>query len=177
MLRRRCLSTLRPAVTVLALLLGGAGTVRAQRPFISGLAGAAFDLDQATPGAGGGFSLLSQVGLRLRGVVFGAEFGRHLRGGDRKARQYGAFVRVPATVSRWIEPYLTIGLGLYRYAPGSGTRARAIGGSLGPGIAFTLGQARARLLLEGRFHTALDKIGTIASQDFFGIGAGLELGF
>jgi hypothetical protein len=80
-------------------------------------------------------------------------------------------------VSRWIEPYLTIGLGLYRYTPGSGARARAVGGSLGPGIAFALGQARVRLLLEGRFHTALDKIGTIASQDFFGIAAGLELGF
>jgi hypothetical protein len=75
---------------------------------------------------------------------------------------------------RRVEPYLLLGLGVYRYSPATGSRSHAVGGSVGPGLAFTIARSRARVLFESRFHSALDRIGTIAGEEFVTVAAGLE---
>ena len=171
-----------PSITklgTLALLLGllPAG-VCAQVPlFVTGSAGAAIDIDQTDPVTGGGFAFLAGIGLRYPRFSFGAEFAQHSLGHDRKAKQYGVFGRLPAVTAGAVRPYLVIGVADYRYSPTSGRRTHALGGSLGPGVAFRVLSQRVGIVIETRFHSSFDQIGTISSQDFVGITVGLDLGF
>jgi hypothetical protein len=163
------------AATALALLTLPAAPLEAQVPaFVTGSAGASFDVDERDPVSGGGFAFLTEVGLRFRRVAVGAEFGRHTLGGDRKARQYGAFARLAANVGRRFEPYLVVGLADYRYSPPAGAGARAFGGSLGLGVGLVLIDPNVRLVLEGRYHSSLEGVGTISSQEFMVVSLGLE---
>jgi opacity protein-like surface antigen len=142
--------------------------------FVTASAGASFDVDERDPAHGGGFAFLTGVGLHFRRVAFGAEFGHHALGGDRKAKQYGAFLRLAATSGRRINPYVIVGVAGYRYSPATGTRTQTVGGSLGPGLGFSLIVPNVRIVLEGRYHTSLDRIGTISSQEFMAVALGLE---
>jgi len=171
------LPTLRSWFFTLALLplALSAPPIAAQLPvFLVGSAGASFDVDERDPVSGGGFAFLTGVGLRFHRVALGGEFGQHALGGDRKAKQYGAFLRLAATEARRVEPYLLLGVADYQYGPATGTRTRALGASVGPGVTFALLDPRIRVLLEGRFHTSLDRIGTISSQEFMSVALGLE---
>ncbi len=140
---------------------------------VTGAAGATFDIDDRDPESGGGFSVLTGIGLRLSRLTIGAEFGRHSVGNDRKARQYGAFVRLPARTSGRVRPYFVLGLADYRYSPAFGGKTHAIGGSVGPGVLLSVASSHVHLLLEARFHTSFDRIGTISSQEYLGITAGV----
>jgi hypothetical protein len=164
------------ALTLLAALV--AGGVRAQVPvFVTTSAGAAIDIDETDPVTGGGFAFLGGAGLHFPRVAFGAEFGQHSLGHDRKAKQYGLFVRLPAVTTGRVRPYLVVGVADYRYSPATGRRTRALGGSLGPGVAFRVATPRAAINIETRFHSSFDQIGTISSQDFVGVTMGLDLAF
>lgn len=172
------LQTLRRWFLTLALvpLAVEASPLAAQLPvFVIGSAGASFDVDERDPVGGGGFAFVTGAGLRFRRIAFGAEFGQHTLGGDRKARQYGAFLRLAATSGRRIDPYFVLGVADYRYSPATGTRTRAMGGSLGPGVGLALIDPNVRVVLEGRYHTSLDRIGTISSQEFVAVSLGIEL--
>ncbi|MBK7714781.1 MAG: hypothetical protein IPI38_05095 [Gemmatimonadetes bacterium] len=162
--------------SLLALLLAVPAGASAQVPLVaSGMAGVSFDLDDRDPVSGGGFSFLTQVGVALSRIEFGAEVGQHQLGSDRKASQYGAFLRFTAPALRRAVPYLVAGLAQYRYSPaGSGT-SHALGGSLGPGVRLRLDEAHLSLLLEARFHTSFERMRVISSQDFIAVSAGLRL--
>jgi hypothetical protein len=164
-------------IALAGFLALGPRALHAQVPvFVTGSAGGAVDIDQTDPVTGGGFAFLSGVGLRFARVMFGAEFGQHSLGHDRKAKQYGGFLRLPAVTRGRVRPYLVAGVADYRYSPATGRRSQALGGSIGPGIAFSLLSPHAFVNLETRFHTAFDQIGAISSQDFVAITLGLDLG-
>jgi hypothetical protein len=135
--------------------------------------GASYDIGDNGPASGGGFSYLTSIGLRLSRVTLGAEFGQHGIGDDRKAKQYGAFLRLPAVTAGRARPYLVVGIADYRFSPVSAGRTHSIGGSVGPGILVGLASYRVHLVFEARFHTSFDQIGTISSQEFLGVSAGL----
>jgi hypothetical protein len=143
----------------------------------TGAAGASFDIDDRDPETGGGFSFLTGFGLRLSRVSFGAEFGQHAVGQDRKAKQYGVFVRLPATTGGRAEPYFVLGVADYRYSPAAGGKTHSLGGSVGPGVFVNVARSPVRVLFEARFHTSFDRISTISSQDYVAISAGLGLSF
>lgn len=165
---------LRSLVVLAALVSLAPLRAPAQVPLeITGTAGATFDVDDRDPESGGGFSFLTGIGLRLPRLTLGAEFGQHTVGNDRKAKQYGAFVRVPATTEGRVRPYFVLGIADYRYSPAFGGRTHAIGGSVGPGLRLSVVPSRIHLLLEARFHTSFDGIGTISSQEYLGVSAGL----
>ncbi len=164
----------------LALLVGLAfaapETAVAQLPLVaSGMAGVSFDINDDDPVSGAGFSFLAEVGLAYSRIEFGAEAGQHNLGRDRKARQYGAFVRFTAPALRRVVPYLVAGLAQYRFSPAGSGSSHALGGSLGPGVRFGLDQAHLALLLEARFHTSFERARVISSQDFVSVSAGLRL--
>lgn len=144
---------------------------------VTGAAGASFDIDDRDPETGGGFSFLTGIGLRLSRVSFGAEFGQHAVGQDRKAKQYGVFVRLPATTGGRAEPYFVLGVADYRYSPATGGKTHSLGGSVGPGVFVNVAKSPVRVLFEARFHTSFDRISTISSQDYVAISAGLGLRF
>jgi hypothetical protein len=144
--------------------------------FVTGSVGASYDVDDRDPRAGGGFAYLTGVGLWFPRVAFGAEFGQHALGGDRKTKQYGAFVRFPATSGGRVRPFFVAGLADYRYTPASGGKSHALGANVGPGVTVALASERASLLLEARFHASFDRIAAISSQEFLSIMLGLQLG-
>jgi hypothetical protein len=144
---------------------------------VTGAAGASFDIDDRDPETGGGFSFFTSAGLRLARVSFGVEFGRYAVGHERKARQLGAFVRVPALSEGRVEPYFVLGLADYRYTAPAGGTNHSLGGSVGPGVLLHVASSPAHVLLEARFHTSFDRISTIASQDYVAISAGLGVRF
>lgn len=144
---------------------------------VTGAAGASFDIDDRDPETGGGFSFLTGVGLRVSRISFGAEFGQHAVGQDRKAKQYGAFVRLPATSGGRVEPYFILGVADYRYSPSAGGKTRSLGGSVGPGVFLNVASSPVHVLFEARFHTSFDRISTISSQDYVAVSAGLGLTF
>ncbi|HMV33447.1 MAG TPA: hypothetical protein PKA50_15115 [Gemmatimonadales bacterium] len=164
----------------LGLILGLALTLpvgaAAQLPLVaSGMAGVSFDIDDRDPVSGGGFSFLTEAGLAYARIEFGAEVGQHNLGNDRKAKQYGAFVRFTAPASRRAVPYLVAGLAQYRYSPAGSGSTHALGGSLGPGVRLGLDEGHLALLLEARFHTSFERARVISSQDFIAVAAGLRL--
>ena len=166
------------SLVVLALLLAAfAGGLGAQVPLVvHGLGGIAVDIDDQDAASGAGFSLLTGVGIRLRTLEFGGEFGHQSLGDDRKAKQYGGWLRVFAPGRGGLRAYLVAGIANYRYSPATGSRSQAMGGSIGPGLLLRLGDPRAALLLEARFHSGFDRLGVIASQEFLTVSAGLRLG-
>jgi hypothetical protein len=162
------------AVASLLILLPRPGA--AQLPlFVSGAVGGSYDIDDRDPETGGGFGFLTGVGLRFKQVAFGAEFGQHALGGDRKARQYGAFVRLPASSGGPVRPYLVAGVADYRYSPSTGSKRHALGGSVGPGATFALGSWHASAILEARFHSSFDQLAAVSSQEFLSVMVGLQL--
>lgn len=159
------------------LLVVQPGRAAAQIPlFVTGAVGGSFDIDDRDPLSGGGFAYLTGIGLRFPRVAFGAEFGQHALGGDRKARQYGGFTRFPATSGGRVRPFFVAGLADYRYSPAAGRRSHALGGSVGPGLAIALLSDRASVQLEARFRASFDRIAAISSQEFLSIMMGLEVG-
>jgi hypothetical protein len=144
---------------------------------LTGVAGASFDIDDRDPETGGGFSFLTGIGLRLSRISFGAEFGQHAVGQDRKAKQYGVFLRLPATTGGRVEPYFVLGVADYRYSPAAGGKSHSPGGSVGPGVLLNVASSPVRVLFEVRFHTSFDRISTISSQDYVAVGAGLGFSF
>ncbi len=160
----------------LGLVLGLPAGAAAQLPLVAtGMAGVSFDIDDRDPVSGGGFSFLSEVGLAYPRIEFGAEVGQHRLGNDRKAGQYGAFIRFTAPASRRAVPYLVAGLAQYRYTPAGSGSTHALGGSLGPGVRLGLDQGHLALVLEARFHTSFERARVISSQDFIAVSAGLRL--
>lgn len=169
---------LRSSVVLLSLLFLAPPQAGAQVPLeVTGAAGASFDLDDRNPESGGGFSFLTGIGVRLSRLTVGAEFGQHTTGNDRKAKQYGVFVRLPAVTEGRVRPYFVLGIADYRYSPAFGGRTHAVGGSVGPGLQLAVASTHVHLLLEARFHTSFDRIGTISSQEYLGVGAGLGFSF
>jgi hypothetical protein len=167
----------RPGFAALVLLLA-ARPVQGQVPlFVAGMAGAAFDAGQASPSSGGGFAYLAQLGVRLGHLLPGAEFARYQMGGGRSARFLGVFARLPATTTGPARPYFVVGLGDYRYSPHSSGKARAFGGNAGLGVSFPVAGNRAGLMLEARFHSAFDGVGSISAREFASVEAGVHLGF
>lgn len=168
----------RLAVALALLILILARPVAGQSAVVlTGVAGASFDIDDRDPETGGGFSFLTGIGLRLSRVSFGAEFGQHAVGQDRKAKQYGVFVRLPATTGGRVEPYFVLGVADYRYSPAAGGKTHSLGGSVGPGVLLNVASSPVRILFEVRFHTSFDRISTISSQDYVAVGAGLGFSF
>jgi len=156
----------RAFLLLLAVLTLPAG-LNAQSPFFAtGLAGAGFSLNDIGPGTGGGFGYQGAVGVALRRVSIGGEMTQQALGYDRKARILGGFVRFSAPVSGPIQPYLTLGVGAYRFAPVSGTATTILGGSVGPGALFRLGMPRVRLVLEARIHTDLHGVARVSTHEF-----------
>lgn len=167
---------IRPFLLCLLPLLARPG--QAQIPiFIAGTAGAAFGAGATTPTSGGGFSYQAELGLRLRGVVPGAEFAEHRTGGGRTARFLGVFVRLPGTTTGPARPFLVVGFGDYRYALNASGKARALGGNAGLGVLFPVGGDRAGLMLEARYHSAFDGVGSISAREFASVAAGVQVGF
>jgi hypothetical protein len=167
---------LRPALAVVFFAVL-APRLEAQVPlFVTGSGGASFDVDDRDPQTGGGLGFLAGIGVRLPRIAFGAEFGQHSLGQDRKAKQYGAFLRAPALSGGRVRPYLVAGVADYRYSPAVGNRTSALGGSIGPGLMFSLLSNQASVVLEARYHASFDRIGTISSQEFVSITLGLDLG-
>ncbi|MEO8139150.1 MAG: hypothetical protein ABI742_05865 [Gemmatimonadota bacterium] len=167
---------LRVGALILPFLVARQAT--AQLPiFAAGFAGAGFDVGTTSPNSGGGFSYQAEIGLRFRRLTIGGEFGQHDIGGDRKARLIGAFVRLGATTTGQVRPYLVLGFGDYRYSPSAAGKTRALGGNAGLGVLFPIGGNRAGVLLEARYHSAFDGVGSISSREFASVVAGLQLGF
>lgn len=167
----------RYALASLVMLLA-VRPVQAQVPlFIAGMAGAAFDAGETSPSTGGGFSYQAEVGVRFGHLMPGLEFARHRMGGGRSARFLGVFARLPATLTGPARPYLVVGFGDYRYSPHSSGKARALGGNAGLGVLFPLAGNRAGVMLEARFHSAFDGVGSISAREFASVEAGLHLGF
>jgi hypothetical protein len=165
-----------PLTLVPVLLILLARVAAAQVPvFLVGSAGGAFDVGERDPMGGGGLAFQTGLGLRFNRVALGGEFGQHALGAARKARQYGAFLRLAATAGRRVEPYLVLGVAVYRFSFGTGSGPRSLGAGVGPGVTFVLLDPAMRVLLEGRFHSSLDRLGTIASQEFVSVVLGLEL--
>jgi hypothetical protein len=170
------LRTIWPLVLAVCACLGSTA-LKAQVPvFITGSAGASLDVDSSDPVTGGGFCYLAGIGLRLTRVHFGGEIASHGLGHSRTARQLGAFARLPAMTRGPVRPYLVVGVADYRYDANSVPHRGALGGSIGAGAEFAVLSRHAGLVLEARFHTAFDKIGTISTQDFLSIGLGLDFG-
>ncbi len=162
----------------LILLMLVVRPAQAQLPlFIAGAAGAAFDVGATNPTSGGGFSYQADLGVRLGRVVPGAEFAEHRTGGGRMARFIGVFVRLPATTTGPARPYLVVGFGDYRYSPNASGKARALGGNAGLGAFFPVGGHLAGLMLEARYHSAFDGVGSISAREFASVEAGLQIGF
>lgn len=171
----RAAASLRSLTLVLGIAIGG--PLRAQVPLvIHGQAGIAVDVDDQDGASGAGFSGLTGIGVRIRTLEFGGEVGQHSLGRDRKAKQYGAWLRAFASGRGRVRAYLVAGLANYRYSPSNGNRTQAIGGSIGPGALFLLGDAPVGVLLEARFHSGFDRLGVIASQEFLTLSAGLRIG-
>jgi hypothetical protein len=167
-----------PTVVPLVLSVLCARQATAQLPvFAAGFAGAAFDVGATSPVSDGGFSYQAELGLHFRRVMLGGEFAQHRIGGGRKARFIGAFVRIPAIASGHVRPFFVAGFGDYRYSPSAAGKTRALGGNAGIGILFPLGGERAGLVIEARYHSAFDGVGSISSREFASVGAGLQLGF
>jgi hypothetical protein len=151
--------------------------LRAQMALVGhGQGGVSVDIDDQDAASGAGFSFLTGLGIRLRTVEFGGEFGHHMLGRDRKAKQYGGWLRVFAPGRGGVRAFLVVGVANYRYSPATGSRTQAMGGSIGPGVLFPLGDPRAGVFLEARFHSGFDRLGVIASQEFLSLTAGLRLG-
>jgi hypothetical protein len=74
-------------------------------------------------------------------------------------------------------PYLVVGFGDYRYSPNASGKARALGGNAGLGVLFRVAGDRAGLMLEARFHSAFDGVGSISAREFASVGAGVQIGF
>jgi hypothetical protein len=162
---------------LLALSLTPGGLV-AQLPLMAaGFAGAAVNTDENSPGGGsGGFSFQTELGVRLPRVTFGAELSQHQTGGDLKSRVYGGFVRLPSFLGEGpVTIYLVAGLGNYRFDPSAGKGSSTVGGSLGPGVSFRLGEVPLAVNLEARFHSTFEKLPRINNQQFVSVLGGLEL--
>ena len=165
---------------LLGLLSLTPGGLNAQVPLIvAGYAGAAFNTDENTPNeGGGGFSYQTQIGLRLRQVSFGGEFGQHSTGGDFKTRVFGGFTRFPSFLGDGpVQIYLTLGLGAYQFSPSRARSSTTLGGSLGPGVNFGLRRTPVAFNLEARFHSTFDRLPTINNQQFISAIGGIELRF
>jgi hypothetical protein len=166
--------TLRWLVSVVVPILLAPDPLAGQVPLVlTGSMGATFDIGDNGPASGGGFSYHTGIGLRLSRLTLGAEFGQHGLGDDRKAKQYGAFLRFPAMTAGRARPYLVVGVADYRFTPVPAGRTHSLGGSVGPGVLVALASRRVHLVLEARFHTSFDQIGTLSSQEFLGVSAGL----
>jgi hypothetical protein len=166
------------AVLALAGLTALPARARAQVPlFAAAMAGGAFNTDDNSPaGSGAGLAFQADLGLRLARVQFGAEFAQHTIGNDLKTRIYGGFVRVPSMGNGPVRAYLVAGLASYRFSPSGGRSSSTIGGSLGPGVSFQLGDPRVAVLLEARFHSSFSNLPRINTQQFVSIAGGLRLG-
>jgi hypothetical protein len=150
----------------------------AQLPvFAAGFAGAAFDVGRTSPASDGGFSYQAELGFRVRRIMLGAELAQHRIGGGRQARFIGGFLRVPAASSGRVRPYFVAGFGDYRYSPSAAGKTRSLGGNAGLGVLFQLGSERASLVIEARYHSAFDGVGSISAREFASVEAGLQLGF
>ena len=162
---------------VTALFILFAGPAAAQVPvFVNGSIGGSYDIDDRDPLTGGGFAYLVGVGLRFRQLAVGAEFGQQSLGGGRKAKQYGAVARFSAGSSGPVRPYFVVGVSDYRYSPAANGNRSAVGGSVGPGVAFALASWRVSALLEARFHSSFDRIAAVSSQEFLSVMVGLQFG-
>lgn len=151
-------------------------TLRAQVQFVAhGLGSVSVDVDDQDAASGAGFGFMAGAGIRLRNLEFGGEYGQHGLGEDRKAKQYGGWIRVFATGPSRVRLFLVAGIADYRYSPASGSRSHSVGGSIGPGVLIPLGSARTSIMLEARFHSGFDRLGVIASQEFLSISAGVRL--
>jgi hypothetical protein len=160
------------------VLLAGTAplALTAQVAFVAhGLGSVSVDVDDQDAASGAGFGFMAGAGIRLRNLEFGGEYGQHGLGDDRKAKQYGGWIRVFATGPSRVRLFLVAGIADYRYSPASGSRSRSVGGSVGPGVIIPLGSARTSLLLEARFHSGFDRLGVISSQEFLSISAGVRL--
>lgn len=161
----------------LVLLLAVPARAAAQsRLFVAGLAGAGFSLSDVGPGTGGGFGGQAALGIGLRGVALGGEVADHALGHDRKVRVLGGFARFSAFGAGPIQPYLSLGIGAYRYTPGSGGGTTALGGSIGPGARFRLSVPRVSLLLEARLHSDLDGAARVGTREFLSVLGGVQVG-
>lgn len=150
--------------------------LRAQVQFVAhGLGSVSVDVDDQDATSGAGFGFMAGAGIRLRNLEFGGEYGQHGLGDDRKAKQYGGWIRVFATGQSRVRLFLVAGIADYRYSPASGSRSHSVGGSIGPGVIIPLGSPRTSLLLEARFHSGFDRLGVISSQEFLSISAGVRL--
>lgn len=169
------LPELRRLLLPLLLLLMAPAGLSAQVGFaVTGLAGASFDIDDRDPVTGGGLAGIGDLGVVLREVEFGGEFGEHGLGHGRTARQIGAYARFWPPVSGRAQPFLVIGLASYRYDPAPGNRSHAAGGSLGGGVQFPLLGQRIGSLVEVRFHSSFDRIRLLSTQDFISVMLGLR---
>ena len=141
----------------------------------TGLAGVSFDIDDRDPVTGGGVAGIADLGVVLREIEFGAEFGDHGLGHGRGARQYGAYARFWPPVRGRAAPYLVVGLASYHYYPVPGNHSHAFGGSLGGGVRFPILGSRAGTLVEVRFHSSFDRIRLLSTQEFISGMLGLRL--
>jgi hypothetical protein len=166
-------------LAVLAVLALPAG-LSAQLPLVvAGFAGVAFPTDQNTPGeSSGGFSFQGDIGVRLRHLSVGAEYGQHKTGNNSKSEVFGGFLRLPSYVGEGpVQIYLVMGLGAYRFDPSGGKSRTTAGGSLGPGVSFGVRDTPVAFDIEVRFHSTFDQLPRINSQQFISAIAGLELRF
>lgn len=166
------------AVILAALVVPG--RLAAQLPLmVAGFAGVAFPTDENTPSeTKGGFSFQTEVGLRLRHVSLGAEYGQHQTGSNSKTKVFGGFLRLPSYLGEGpVQIYLVMGLGAYRFDPSGGKSSTTAGGSLGPGVSFALRGTPIAVDIEARFHSTFDQLPRINNQQFISAIAGLELRF
>ncbi len=165
-------------VVALALPLLMVRPLAAQLPlFVAATAGAGFDVGNNSPTSGGGFAYQAEVGLHFHRLTVGGEYGHHEIGGGRSARFIGAFARLPASTTGPVRPYLVLGFGDYRYTPNLTGNSRAFGGNAGLGAYIPVGGERAAIILEARYHSAFEGMGSISAREFASVGAGLQLGF
>lgn len=163
-----------PILAALALPVG----LSAQIPvMLAGFGGVAFPTDENTPGeSNGGFSFQGDVGLRLRHISLGAEYGQHKTGNNSKSEILGGFLRLPSYIGEGsVQVYLVMGLGAYRFDPSGGKSSTTVGGSLGPGVSFGLRNTSLAVDVEARFHSTFDQLPRINSQQFISAIVGLEL--